>query len=89
VTPPTPDTWAAVYPIFQAKCESAFCHGPSEIAPQLFGDEATVRPLAEARVDSIAMRTAVDSPRPMPPAGMGLDLTEAEHAAITAWAESL
>ncbi len=92
VTPPTPpatDTWAAVYPIFQAKCESGFCHGPSEIPPQLFGDEAAIKAGVESRVDKIVMRTAVDAASPMPPAGMGLDLTETERAAIAAWADSL
>lgn len=79
-----------MYPIFQAKCGGGtFCHSAAQMPPQLVGEEATVKPLAEGKVDRIAMRTAVDAASPMPPAGMGIDLTEAEHAAITAWAESL
>jgi mono/diheme cytochrome c family protein len=86
VTPePAPtDTWAAVYPIMQTKCSGTFCHAASQFAPQLVGDESVVKPLAEGRVDKIAMRTAADAASPMPPAGAPT-LTNEERAAIQAW----
>lgn len=87
--PPATDTWTTVYPILQAKCDNASCHGASEFQPTLIGEEATIKANATAAADKIAMRTASDALLPMPPASSTITLTDAERAAIQAWATGL
>lgn len=84
--PPAADTWAPVYAIFQAKCDSGVCHGADDPFMKLIGDTATVQTTAAAGKDKIVNRTITVGN--MPPAGT-TTLTNDEKAAIQAWADSL
>lgn len=84
--PPATDTWAPVYAIFQAKCDSGVCHGADDPFMKLIGDTATVQTTAAAGKDKIVRRTITVGD--MPPAGTAT-LTDDEKAAIQAWADSL
>ena len=94
VNPTTPpaqtDPWAAVYPIFQAKCDNGVCHGVGDVfMPTLVGDEATVKTSATTAAARIKTRTAAGAAPPMPPVASMLELSDEERAAIAAWADSL
>lgn len=88
--PPATDTWAAVYPIFQAKCNATgFCHvNGSGLPPYIFSeDSAAVETAAVGYKDKIVNRTITLGT--MPPSNSGLSLTADEKTAIQAWADSL